>query len=325
MKAKVFVTGATGFIGANLVRLLLKENYQVKALVRKNADLTNVKNLNIELVQGSLNDDNLTSKMSDCEYLFHVAAHYSLWSKDKDLLYKSNVLGTKNILQSAKKAGIKRTIYTSSVGAIGVQKNGILANENYQSPVENLIGNYKKSKYYAEQEAYLAVKSGQDIIIVNPTTPIGEYDIKPTPTGEIIVRFLTGNMPGFVNTGLNFIDVKDVAKGHLLALEKGKTGERYILGNINLTLEDFLTKLATITNKKAPKIQLPLWLPLVVGFVDENILTKFGKKPSIALEAVKMSGQFMYYDSSKAIAQLGLPQTNIDEAITSAVNWFKVN
>lgn len=325
MKAKVFVTGATGFIGANLVRLLLKENYQVKALVRKNADLISVKNLNIELVQGSLNDDNLTSKMSDCEYLFHVAAHYSLWSKDKDLLYKSNVLGTKNILQSAKKAGIKRTIYTSSVGAIGVQKNGILANENYQSPVENLIGNYKKSKYYAEQEAYLAVKSGQDIIIVNPTTPIGEYDIKPTPTGEIIVRFLTGNMPGFVNTGLNFIDVKDVAKGHLLALEKGKTGERYILGNINLTLEDFLTKLATITNKKAPKIQLPLWLPLVVGFVDENILTKFGKKPSIALEAVKMSGQFMYYDSSKAIAQLGLPQTNIDEAITSAVNWFKVN
>lgn len=322
MKSKIFITGATGFVGANLIRLLLKEHYQVKALVRKNADLTNVKNLEIELVEGSLNDKNLAEKMADCQYLFHVAAHYSLWSKDQDSLYKSNVLGTKNILQSAKKAGIKRTVYTSSVAAIGVRKDGIFANETYQSPVENLIGNYKKSKYYAEQEAHLAIKSGQDIVIVNPTTPIGAYDIKPTPTGEIILRFLKGNMPAFVNTGLNFIDVQDVAKGHLLALEKGKIGERYILGNCNLTLQEFLEKLATITEKKAPKIKLPLWIPLTVAFVDEYILSKFGKIPSVALEGVKMSGQFMYYDSSKAIQQLGLPQTNIDEAIANAVNWF---
>jgi dihydroflavonol-4-reductase len=322
MKSKIFITGATGFVGANLVRLLLKEHYQVKALVRKNADLTNVKNLEIELVEGSLNDKNLAEKMTDCQYLFHVAAHYSLWSKDQYSLYKSNVLGTKNILQSAKKAGIKRTVYTSSVAAIGVRKDGIFGDENYQSPVENLIGNYKKSKYYAEQEAHLAIKSGQDIVIVNPTTPIGAYDIKPTPTGEIIVRFLTGNMPAFVNTGLNFIDVQDVAKGHLLALEKGKTGERYILGNCNLTLQEFLEKLATITGKKATKIKLPQWIPLTVAFVDEYVLSKFGKTPSVALEGVKMSGQFMYYDSSKAIQDLGLPQTNIDDAIANAVNWF---
>ncbi|BAQ64139.1 hopanoid-associated sugar epimerase [Geminocystis sp. NIES-3709] len=325
MKKKVFITGATGFVGANLIRLLLKENYQVKALVRKNANLTNVKNLDIELVEGSLNDTNLAEKMRDSEYLFHVAAHYSLWSKDKDLLYQNNVLGTRNILKCAKKAGIKRTVYTSSVASIGVRKDGILGNENYQSPVKNLIGNYKKSKYYAEQEAHLAVKNGQDIVIVNPSTPIGEYDLKPTPTGEIIVRFLTNNMPGFVNTGLNFIDVQDVAKGHILALEKGKTGERYILGNQNLTLQQFLEKLALITGKKAPKVQFPLWLPLTVAFIDEYVLTKFGKIPSVAMEGVKMSRQFMYYDSTKAVQELGLPQTNIDDAIERAVKYFQKN
>ncbi|WP_373480688.1 hopanoid-associated sugar epimerase [Geminocystis sp.] len=325
MKEKVFVTGATGFVGANLVRLLLSQEYQVKVLVRKNADLTNLKNLNVELLEGSLNDENLAQNMADCDYLFHVGAHYSLWLKDKDLLYQSNVLGTRNILQCAKKAGIKRTVYTSSVAAIGVRKDGILADETYQSSVKNLIGNYKKSKYYAEQEAHLAVKNGQDIVIVNPTTPIGAYDLKPTPTGEIIVRFLTGNMPGFVNTGLNFIDVQDVAKGHLLALEKGKTGHRYILGNQNLTLQQFLLKLASISGKPSPKIQLPLWIPLTIGMIDEYILTKFGKSPSIAVEGVKMSAQFMYYNSTKAIEELGLPQTDIDTAIANAIHWFNSN
>lgn len=322
MSKKIFITGATGFVGANLVRLLLEKGYQVKALIRKNSNIDNIKNLNIELVEGSLNDDNLREKMIDCDYLFHVAAHYSLWSKDKDLLYQNNVLGTKNILQCAKKAGIKRTVYTSSVAAIGVRKDGILTDENYQSPVENLIGNYKKSKYYAEQEAKLAIESGQDIVIVNPSTPIGEYDIKPTPTGEIIVRFLTNKMPGYVNTGLNFIDVKDVALGHILALEKGKTGERYILGNCNLTLAEFLQKLALITGKKAPKIEFPFWLPFTVAFVDEYILSLMGKKPTLAIEGVKMSRQFMYYDTSKAVKELGLPQTNIDDAIERSIKWF---
>ncbi|AFZ53390.1 hopanoid-associated sugar epimerase [Cyanobacterium aponinum] len=322
MKGRVFVTGATGFVGANLVRLLLQENYQVRALVRKNADLTNVKNLDIELVEGSLNDENLYNKMIGCDYLFHVAALYSLWSKDKELLYQTNVLGTKNVFHAARKANIKRTIYTSSVAAIGVRKDGVLADENYQSPVENLIGNYKKSKYYAEQEAHLAIKSGQDIVIVNPSTPIGAYDLKPTPTGEIIVRFLRGKMPGFVNTGLNFIDVQDVAKGHILALEKGKTGERYILGNQNLTLAEFLDKLARIANKSAPKVKFPVWFPLAVAYLDEYVLSKLGKNPSVAVEAVKMSSQYMFYNSQKAVKELGLPQTDIDKAIRDAVNWL---
>ena len=323
MNSKVFITGATGFIGANLIRLLLQENYQVKALVRKSSNLSNLENLEVEIIEGDLNDTDLANKMEDCEFLFHVAAQYSLWNKDKELLYKSNVLGTRNILQSAQKAGIKRTVYTSSVAAIGVRKDGRLADETYQSPVEKLIGNYKQSKYYAEQEAVKAIKFGQDIVIVNPSTPIGAYDIKPTPTGEIIVRFLTGNMPAFVNTGLNFIDVQDVAKGHILALEKGKTGERYILGNQNLTLEEFLLKLAEVTGKKAPIIKLPLWFPLAIAFCDEYLLSKLGKSPSVAVEAVKMSGQFMYYDPSKAVQELGLPQTNIEAAIIRAVEWFK--
>jgi dihydroflavonol-4-reductase len=325
MQQKVFITGATGFVGANIVRLLIEEKYQVKALVRKKADLTNLQNLEIELVTGDLGDENLSEKMRDCDYLFHVAAQYSLWQKDQDLLWQSNVFGTKNILQSAEKAGIKRTVYTSSVAAIGVRKDGKLADETYQSPVENLIGNYKKSKYYAEQEAQKAIALGQDIVIVNPTTPIGAYDVKPTPTGEIIQRFLTGKMPAFVNTGLNFIDVKDVAKGHLLALQKGKTGERYIIGNQNLTLQNFLEKLAQVTGKKPPTIKLPLWLPLTIAFCDEYILSKLGKTPSVAVEAVKMSAQFMYYDSSKAIQELGLPQTDIEEAIQDAVIWFQEN
>lgn len=325
MSRKVFVTGGTGFVGANLVRLLLAEGYNVKALVRPNSNLNNLQNLDIELITGNLNDSDLDVKMQGCEVLFHVAAHYSLWHKDKDLLYKTNVLGTRNILNFAKKANIQRTVYTSSVAAIGVRKDAKIADENYQSPVENLISNYKKSKYYAEQEVLKAVNLGQDIVIVNPTTPIGAFDIKPTPTGEIIVRFLTGKMPAYVNTGLNFIDVKDVAKGHILALEKGKTGERYILGNQNLSLKEFLDKLALITGLKSPTITLPLWLPLTVAFFDEFILTKLGKKPSIPFDGVKMSQQVMFYNSTKAIQELGLPQSPIENAIKDSVQWFSKN
>ena len=293
--------------------------------MRKNSDLSNLNGLDLEIIPSDLNDPQLHTHMTDCQYLFHVAAQYSLWNKDRELLYQNNVAGTKNILRSARQAGIKRTVYTSSVAAIGVRKDGILTDETYQSPVENLIGNYKKSKYYAEQQAHKAIANGQDIVIVNPTTPIGAYDIKPTPTGEIIVRFLNNNMPAFVNTGLNFIDVKDVAMGHLLALTKGKTGERYILGNQNLTLQEFLQKLAKITGKKAPTIQLPLWFPLTIAFCDEYLLSKLGKKPSIALEAVKMSGQFMYYNCQKSMEKLRLPQTNIDSAIQNAIEWFIEN
>ena len=317
---KAFVTGGTGFVGANLVRLLLEQGYEVRALVRQSSCLDNLQSLDIEIVEGDLNSNELTQQMSGCQVLFHVAAQYSLWQSDRNSLYRNNVLGTRNILNCARQAGIERTVYTSSVAAIGV-KHGV-ADETYQSPVEKLVGDYKKSKYYAEKEAVQAVEQGQDIVIVNPSTPIGAFDLKPTPTGEIIVRFLERKMPFYVDTGLNLIDVKDVAWGHLLALEKGKTGDRYILGNQNLTFKQLLGKLEQITGLPAPKYTIPYPIPYSVAWLEENILAKFGKQPTIALDGVRMSKQKMFYDASKAVNELSLPQSDIDRALTEAVNWF---
>lgn len=321
---KAFVTGGTGFIGANLVRLLLNNNYAVRALVRPNSNLENLKNLDVEIVEGNLTDSNLSQALKGCQVLFHCAAHYSLWQKDKSLLERYNIFGTRNILAAARQAEIERTIYTSSVAAIGV-KPGIVVDETYQSPVEKLVGYYKKSKYWAEQEAHHAVKLGQDIVIVNPSTPVGPWDIKPTPTGDLILRFLNRKMPAYVNTGLNFIDVRDVAQGHLLALETGKTGERYILGHQNLTLKEFLDLLSEITGLPAPQKTVPIWLPLSVAWVDEMILSRLGKTPSIPLDGVRMSRQSMYYNASKAVQELGLPQSSIKTALKDAVNWFMLS
>jgi dihydroflavonol-4-reductase len=300
---KAFVTGGTGFVGANLVRLLLQQGYEVRVLVRPSSSLNNLQGLEIEVVKGTLNDEDISTKMGGCHVLFHVAAHYSLWHQDKNQLYTSNVLGTRNILAAARDAGIERTIYTSSVAAIGVGKQGQPVDETYQSPVEKLIGHYKKSKYWAEQEAHQAVKLGQDVVIVNPSTPIGAYDLKPTPTGEIILRFLRRQVPAYVNTGLNLIDIKDVVWGHLLALEKGKTGDRYILGHQNLTLKELLDKLATITGLNAPTINIPYIIPLIVAGIDEFMLSRWGKSPSVPFDGVRMSRQLMYYNASKAVKE----------------------
>lgn len=323
MTIKAFITGGTGFIGAHLVRLLLNKGYQVKVLVRRESKLDNLQGLPVEIVTGELNSPDLASLMQDCQVMFHVAAHYSLWRKDRDLLYKYNVLGTRNILAAARESKIERVVYTSSVAAIGVGKDGQPVDETYQSPVEKLIGDYKKSKYFAEQEAYNALKLGQDIVIVNPSTPVGALDLKPTPTGDIILRFLRGQMPAYVNTGLNIVDVFDVATGHLLALEKGVSGDRYILGNQNLTLKELLAILAQITGLKPPTVTIPLWIPLTVATIDEFILAPLGKTPSIPLDGVKMSAQLMYYNCQKAREVLGLPQSPITNALTEAVNWFK--
>ncbi|NER21919.1 MAG: NAD-dependent epimerase/dehydratase family protein [Symploca sp. SIO1B1] len=322
MTIQAFVTGGTGFIGANLVRLLLQEGYQVRSLVRPTSRLDNLQNLDVKIVKGDLNDPNLYQQMQGSQVLFHVAAHYSLWQADQEALYRHNVLGTRNVLLSARKAGIERTVYTSSVAAIGVGKAGKVVDETHQSPPEQLVGHYKKSKYLAEQEAKQAAQQGQDIVIVNPSSPIGPWDIKPTPTGDIIVRFLRQQMPFYVDTGLNLIDVRDVAWGHLLALNHGKSGERYILGNQNLTLKAILDQLAQITGIKAPQKTIPLWLPLTVAWIDEYLLAPLGKAPSVPLDGVRMSQQLMYYDSSKAVKELGLPQSDLTIALKDAVKWF---
>ena len=321
---KAFVTGSSGFIGANLVRLLLQHGYAVRSLVRSTSCLDNLHGLDVEVVLGDLNDPHLWELMVGCEVLFHVAAHYSLWQKDRELLYRNNVFGTRNVLEGARRAKIERTVYTSSVAAIGVGVSGAVVDESYQSPLEKLIGNYKKSKFLAEQEAVKAVNMGQDVVIVNPTTPVGPWDIKPTPTGDIIVRFLRREMPAYVDTGLNIIDVRDVAWGHLLALERGKCGDRYILGNENLTLKGLLDLLEEITGLAAPRQTVPVWLPLTVAWVDEIILGSLGKRPSIPVDGVRMSQQRMYYDASKAVKELGLPQSSVRVALQDAVDWFQV-
>jgi len=323
--SRAFVTGGTGFVGANLVRLLLEQGYAVRALVRPSSRLDNLRGLAIETVVGELSDPGIVEHLQGCQVLFHVAAHYSLWHSDRTALYRSNVLGTRNILAAAQHAGIERTVYTSSVAAIGVPDSGTPADETYQSPLEKLIGSYKKSKFLAEQEAQQAAQAGQDVVIVNPSTPIGPWDRKPTPTGDIILRFLRRQMPFYLETGLNLIDVRDVAHGHLLALERGRTGDRYILGNKNLTLKAMLEELAHLTGLPAPKLTVPAWIPLSAAWVDECLLAPLGKTPSIPLAGVQMAQQQMYYDASKAVRELGLPQTPIQVALKDAVDWYRTH
>ncbi|KKI99069.1 hopanoid-associated sugar epimerase [Prochlorothrix hollandica] len=323
MGDRVFVTGGTGFVGANLVRLLLQEGYTVRALVRAGSDRHNLQGLDVELVEGDLNSPQLTTALAGCRYCFHTAAHYSLWQRDRAQLHQSNVLGTRNLLQSAQNAGIERTVYTSSVAAIGTPGTGQPVDETFQQAPEDLIGAYKQSKYWGEQEAKAAVQRDQDVVIVSPSTPVGAWDIKPTPTGDIIVRFLERRMPAYVNTGLNLIDVKDVAWGHLLALRKGNTGERYILGHQNLSLKEILDRLAQITGLPAPQTTVPLWLPLGVAWIQERLLAPVGFQPSVPMDGVKMSAKVMYYDASKAVTELGLPQSPIDAALRDAVQWFQ--
>lgn len=322
MGIRAFVTGGTGFIGANLVRLLLQSGYAVRSLVRANSSLDNLRDLDVEIVKGDLNDPDLWRQMLGCQVLFHVAAHYSLWQADHEALYRHNVLGTRNVLAAAHQAGIERIVYTSSVAAIGVGAQGEIVDETHQSPVEELIGHYKKSKFLAEQEAMRAARAGLDVVIVNPSTPIGPLDIKPTPTGDIILRFLRRQMPFYVDTGLNFIDVRDVARGHLLALEKGQSGDRYILGHQNLSLKQLLDQLAQITGYSAPQHSVPAWLPLSVAWIDERILAPLGKQPSIPLDGVRMADKPMYYNATKAVRELGLPQSPLITALKDAVDWF---
>lgn len=323
MGDRVFITGSTGFIGANLVRLLLEKGFSVRALVRPSSNLSNLTGLDLEVVRGDLNGPDLAQQMTGCRYCFHVAACYSLWQRDRPLLYQANVIGTRNLLAAAQQAGIARTVYTSSVAAIGVPSDGNPGTEAYQSPPERLIGEYKKSKYWAEQAALQAAQAGQNLVIVNPSTPIGPWDIKPTPTGDIILRFLRRKMPAYVATGLNLIDVRDVALGHLLALEKGKSGERYILGHQNTSLKELLTLLSNLTGIPAPQITVPLGLPLGVAWVEEKLLAKVGYRPTVPLDGVRMSAQRMYYDAGKAVGELGLPQSPIAIAVADAVRWFE--
>ena len=324
---RAFITGGTGFIGGNLVRTLLADGHAVRALVRRTSDRRNLAGLPVELIEGDLDDQQqLAEQMAGCDVIFHVAAHYSLWARDRASIYRVNVTGTENLLAAARIARVKRVVHTSSVAAIGVPPAGALGTEETQTTLDKLVSDYKKSKFLAEQAALKAAREGLDVVIVNPSTPIGPYDIKPTPTGEIILRFLQRRMPAYVHTGLNLIDVEDVARGHILAWHKGRTGERYILGHRNLSLREMLEMLAAITGQRAPRLAVPHALPLAVAYLDERVLARyFGKTPQVSFYSVQMSRKAMYYDSAKAVRELGLPQSPIEGALEKAVRWFEAN
>ena len=316
-----FVTGASGFVGANLVRVLLARGWRVRALVRGEAP--SLTGLELERVRGDLFGPGLAAAMEGCDALFHLAATYSLWHRDRAAVLHANVEGTRSVLRAARSAGVPRVVHTSSVAAIGVRADGAPADESYQSPPERLIGAYKCSKYFAEAEVRRAVEAGQDVVIVNPSTPLGPWDAKPTPTGEIVLRFLQGRMPAYVDTGLNAIDVRDVALGHVLAYERGITGERYILGNENLTLRALLARLAEITGRAAPRLRLPRLIPLAYAALGEHVLARLGIAPDVPLQSVQMAKERMFYDAAKAVRELGLPQSPLAGALSDAVTWFQ--
>ncbi len=324
---QAFVTGGTGFVGGNLIRQLLNSGIKVRALVRSDSDQRNLKDLAIDQVSGDLDNQELLEKaMQGCEWLFHVAAHYSLCLKDSQAIYKANVEGTKKTFAAAHTAKVKRIVHTSSVAAIGLAPEGKIADESTTTTVDQLISDYKKSKFLAEQLAFAAAKDGLPVIIVNPSTPIGPYDVKPTPTGDIVLKFLRRQMPVYVHTGLNLVDVRDVAQGHILAAEKGRIGERYILGNKNVTLKEILDILEKITGLPAPKHSIPHFIPMLVSYFDELLLSKLlNRQPTVTINGAKMACHPMYYHSEKAVRELGLPQSPIETALQDAVTWFKAN
>jgi dihydroflavonol-4-reductase len=323
---KVFVTGATGFIGASLVRELLREGYRVKALARPNSDRRNLNGLDLEICEGDLRDrKSLEEGMKGCETLFHAAADYRLWTRKPAEMYEINVGGTRNILEAALSQGVSRVVYTSSVGTLGNPGNGVAGNETTPVTFADMVGHYKKSKFLAEREAETFIKRGLPLVIVNPSTPVGMLDIKPTPTGRIIVDFLNRKMPAYLDTGLNIIDVEDCAQGHILAASKGRIGEKYILGNENLTLQRIFAMLEKITGLPAPRVKLPYTPILIAALVNEAISRCTGREPLIPLAGVQMARKFMFFDSTKAVHELGLPQRPVDEALRKAVTWFRDN
>ena len=314
------VTGASGFLGWHVARVLLERGFTVRALVRPGSK---VLELDVEPVEGDLRDpDSLDRAATGCGLVFHVAADYRLWAADPSELYRSNVDGTRNLLEAARRAGVDRVIYTSTVGCIGIPKDGI-GDESRPVRLEEMTGDYKRSKFLAEQVALEFARGGLPVVIVNPTAPVGDHDVKPTPTGKIVVDFLAGAMPAFIDTGLNIVDARDTAEGHWLACEKGRPGERYILGSENLTLAQILEKLARITNRKAPQAKLPYWVALCAGACSTGLARITGVPPRVPLEGVRMAGKKMWVTHEKARRELGFQPGTADTALQRAVQWFE--
>lgn len=324
---RALVTGGTGFVGSHVVRRLIDQKVTVRCLVRPGSKRANIEGLDLEYIVGDLRDaPSLKTALRDCQMLFHVAADYRLWARDPHEMDRTNIDGTRTLLQAAGDAGIKKVVYTSSVAAVGrPASNGHLGigREEFDPTPEQLVGPYKRSKFQSDMLAREFAGKGLPIVIVNPAAPIGSQDIKPTPTGKMIVDFLNGRMPAYVETGMNFIDVEDVATGHWLAAVKGVVGERYILGHKNMTLKDFLDLLARLSGKPGPKFRIPYAVAWMAGAASTSLSYLTGKEPLIPLDGVRMAHEPMYYDASKAVSKLGLPQTPVEEAARKAIRWFK--
>ena len=324
---KAFVTGATGFLGSHVAHALAEQGANLRLLVRNTSNLKNLEGLRAETVTGDLRDPiSIEKAISGCDTVFHVAADYRLWVRDPNEMYRSNVEGTRAILDAARKNGIKRVVYTSSVATIGFTGNGQPADEDSPVSLADMIGHYKRSKFMAEQIALEAGRGGMRVITVNPTTPVGEQDVKPTPTGRIVVDFLKGKFPAYVDTGLNLVDVRLCAQGHIAALENGKSGERYILGGENLTLKQILDKLSSISGLPSPTLKLPYVVAYLAGAVDETFSGRLlGREPRATIETVRMGRKKMWASSDKAERELKWKIVPADGALRRAIDWFRAN
>ena len=329
---KCFVTGASGFIGANLVHELVANRHRVRALLRPGSDLRGLQGVEFDRVEGDLSDRaRLAQAMEGCDWCFHVAASYHLWLRDYAPMYEANVQGTRNVIEAAAQAGCMRIVYTSTVGCIGLpvpfEGRVTPSDESTQVREDQMSNHYKRSKWQAEQVATTLARRGMPVIIVNPSTPVGPRDVKPTPTGQIIVDFLNRKMPAYLDTGLNWVHVRDVAIGHILAARNGSIGQRYILGHAegNWTMKQALDVLAKVSGVAAPEWRIPYKLALIAAHMDEALSRLTGRPPRAPLAGVRMAKHKMYFNPAKAIRELQLPQTPPEEALADAVKWFRAN
>jgi dihydroflavonol-4-reductase len=323
---KALVTGATGFVGAAVARALLGAQWQVRVLARRGSDRRNLKNLDVEVSEGDLADlDSLLRAAQGCEGLFHVAADYRLGARDPAQLYKANVEGTRNILSAAQSSGVQRIVYTSSVATIGIPADGTPGDEQSANSLENMIGHYKRSKYQAEEVVREAAREGISVVIVSPSTPVGPGDLKPTPTGLLVLDAAAGRMPAYVDTGLNIVHVDDVAAGQLLAYERGRAGERYILGGQDMSLREILEMIARLEGRSPPRLRLPYGVVLPIAYLAEGFARLSGRSGRITLEGVRMSRKKMFFSSAKAERELGYRWRPPVQAFEDAIRWFRDN
>jgi dihydroflavonol-4-reductase len=321
----VFLTGGTGFIGSHVARALAARGERVRCLYRPTSERGDLADLAVDWILGDVTDrDSLKRAMIGTDTVFHCAADYRLYARDTAELYRNNVDGTRNVLELSAELGVKKVVYTSSVGTLALdgRRGRRPANENARASIDDMVGDYKRSKFLAEQIAEEWISRGLPVVVVSPSTPIGERDVKPTPTGQIIVDFLNDRLPAYVDTGLNVVDVHDVAEGHLLAAERGRPGQHYILGNQNVTLEQLLGLLARMTGRRPPRFKLPHWVPLAIAHVEAPVARWLHRDPRVPLDGVRMAKAFMFFDGSKAVRELGVPQSPIEAAFERAVRWF---